>query len=80
MQYDNPNVKWQDVIPYMIINLDYGRDIYISKDTVMVCACKGDKSCEANEVVESTGFHNWTPRQRKNIIDSDLAFFSSSGD
>ena len=35
MQYDNSNRKWQDVIPYMIINLDYDRDIYISKDTVM---------------------------------------------
>ena len=25
MQYNNPNGKWQDVIPYMIINLEYGR-------------------------------------------------------
>ena len=36
MQYDNPEGKWQDVIPYMFINLDYDRDIYISKDTVIV--------------------------------------------
>ena len=36
MQYDNPNSKSQDVIPYMIINLDYDRDIYISKDTIVV--------------------------------------------
>ena len=36
MQYDNPNGKSQDVIPYMIINLDYDRDIYISKGTIMV--------------------------------------------
>ena len=36
MQYDNPNGKWQDVIPYMIINLDYDRDIYISKGTIVV--------------------------------------------
>ena len=36
IQYDNSDGKWQDVIPYMIINLDYDGDIYISKDTVMV--------------------------------------------
>ena len=33
MQYDNLMVSGKDVIPYMIINLDYDRDIYISKDT-----------------------------------------------
>ena len=36
MQYNNPDSKWQDVIPYMVINLDYDRDIYISKDTIVV--------------------------------------------
>ena len=46
MQYNNPNSKWQDVIPYMIINLDYDRDIYIGKDTVMAYAWEEDKSCE----------------------------------
>ena len=46
MQYNNPNGKWQDVIPYMIININYDRDIYISKDTVMVYVCEVDKSCE----------------------------------
>ena len=59
MQYDNPDGKWQDVIPYMIINLDYDRDIYISKDTIMAYAHEEDKSCEyleVNEVIESTEF------------------------
>ena len=29
---------------------------------------------EIHEVIKSTEFRNWTPRQRKNIIDSDLVF------
>ena len=59
MQYDNSDGKWQDVIPYMIINLDYDRDIYISKDTVIAYAHEEDTSCEyleVNEVIESTEF------------------------
>ena len=34
-----------------------------------------DGTCEyleVNEVIESTEFQNWTPRQRSNITDSDL--------
>ena len=76
MQY-NTDGKWQDVIPYMIINLDYYRDVYISKDTIIAYAKEEDVTCEyleVNEVIESTEFKNWTPRQRKNIIDSDLIF------
>ena len=59
MQYDNADGKWQDVIPYMIINLDYDRDIYISKDTVIAYVHKEDATCEyleVNEVIESTEF------------------------
>ena len=77
MQYNNPDGKWQDVIPYMIINLDYDRDIYISKNTIVAYAWEEDKSCEyleVNEVIESTECQNWTPKQRKNLIDSDLVF------
>ena len=62
---------------YMIINFNYDRDIYFSKDTVVAYAWEEDKSCknlEVNEVIESTEFRNWTPKQRKNIIDSDLVF------
>ena len=33
MQYNNPNGKWQEEIPYMIINLEYDRDIYLGKNT-----------------------------------------------
>ena len=57
MQYDNTDGKWQYVIPYMIINLDYDRDIYISKYTVMAYAKEEDATCEyleVNEVIEST--------------------------
>ena len=77
MQYNNPHGKWQDVIPYMIINLEYDRDIYLSKNTFVVYAWEEDKSCkylEVNEVIESTEYWNWTPRQRKSIIDSNLVF------
>ena len=77
MQYDNFDGKWQDAIPYMIINLDYDRDIYISKDTIIAYAHEEDKSSEyleINEVIESTEFRNWTPRKSQNIVDSDLVF------
>ena len=36
-----------------------------------------DKTCEyleANEVIESTEFRNWTPRKGKSIIESYLVF------
>ena len=77
MQYNNPDGKWQEEMPYMIINLKYDRDIYLGKDTVMVYAWEEDKTCkylEVNEVIESTEFRNWTPRKGKSIIDSDLVF------
>ena len=35
MQYNNPNGKWLEDIPYMIINLEHDRDIYLGKDTIM---------------------------------------------
>ena len=77
LQYNNPNGKWQDVIPHMIINLKYDRDIYLSKDTIMAYALEEDKNFEylgVNEVIKSTKFCNWPPRQRKYIFDSDLVF------
>ena len=61
----------------MIINLEYDRNIYLGKDTVVVYAWEEDKTCEyleVNEVIESTEYQNWTPRQRKSIVDSDLVF------
>ena len=83
MQFNNPDGKWQKEMPYMIINLEYDRDIYLGKDTIVAYAWEEDKTCEyleVNEVIESTEFRNWTPRKGKSIIDSDLVFFSSSGD
>ena len=77
MQYNNPDGKWQEEIPYMIINLKYDRDIYLDKDTVVAYAQEDDKTCEyldVNEVIESKEFRNWTPRTSKSIIDSDLVF------
>ena len=59
MQYDSSEGKLQDIIPYMIINLDYDRDIYISKDTIVSYVQKEDATCEyleVNEVIESTEF------------------------
>ena len=66
MQYNNPDGKWQDIIPYMIINPEYDRNIFPGK----VYAQDKDKSCEfveVNEVIESTKYRNLTPRQRKNV-------------
>ena len=34
MQYNNPDSKWLEDIPYMIINLEHDKDIYLGKDTV----------------------------------------------
>ena len=38
MQYNNPNGKWSENIPYMVINLEHGKDVYLGKDTVMAYA------------------------------------------
>ena len=81
MQYNNPDGKWQEEIPYMIISLEYDRDIYLGKNTIMAYAQEEDKTCkylEINEVTESTLFRNWTPRTGESIIDSDLVFSPSA--
>ena len=77
MQYSNPNNKWQEDIPYMIINLEYDKDVYLGKDTAMAYTQEEDKTCEyleVNEIVESTEFQNWTSMKGKKITDSDLVF------
>ena len=38
MQYKNPDGKWQEEIPYIMINLEYDKDIYLGKDTIMAYA------------------------------------------
>ena len=61
----------------MIIKLKYDRDIYLGKDTVVAYPWEEDKTCEyleVNEVIKSTEYRNWTPRQRKSIVDLDLVF------
>ena len=75
MQYNNPNGKWKEDIPYMIINLEYDKDIYLAKDTVMAYAWEEDKTCEyveVYEIIESTESKNWTSTKGKSIIESDL--------
>ena len=55
MQYNNPDGKWQEEIPYMIINLEYDKDIYLGKDTIMAYAQEENKTCEyleVNEIIE----------------------------
>ena len=77
MQYNNPNGKWQEEISYMIINLEYDKDIYLGKDTIVAYAWEEDKTCkylEVNEIVESAEFRNWTSTKGKTIIESDLVF------
>ena len=46
MQHNNLDGKWQEVTPYMIINLGYDSNIYLGKDTVMVYPWEEDKTCE----------------------------------
>ena len=78
MQYNNPDSKWQEEIPYMIINLEYDKDIYLGKDTIVAYAQEEDKTCkhlEVNEIIESTEFKNWTSTKGKSIIESDLVFY-----
>ena len=61
----------------MIINLEYDRDIYLGKDTIVAYAWEEDKTCkylEVNEVIESKEFRNGTPKTGKSINDSDLVF------
>ena len=54
MQYNNPDGKWSECIPYMIINLEHERDIYLGKDTVVAYAREEDKSCDYLELNEIT--------------------------
>ena len=77
MQYNNPNGKWFEDIPYMVINLERDRDIYLGKDTVVAYTREEDKTCkylEINEIVELTDLKNRTPTKGKSIVESDLVF------
>ena len=77
MQYNNPDGKWLEEIPYMIINLEHDRDIYLGKDTVMTYAREEDKSCnyvEINEIVELANLKKEFSTKGRSIVESDIVF------
>ena len=77
MQYNNPDGKWSESIPYMIINLEHERDVYLGKDTVVAYAREEDKSCdylEINEIVQLTDLKKDLPTKDRSIWESDLVF------
>ena len=77
MQYNNPDGKWLEEIPYMIINLEHDRDIYLGKDTIVAYAREEDKSCdylEINEIVELADLKKEFSTKGKSIVESDLVF------
>ena len=77
MQYNNPDGKWLEDIPYMVINLEHDRDIYLGKDTIVVYSREEDKTCdylEINEIMELTDLKKRTPARSQSIVESDLVF------
>ena len=77
MQYNNPDGKWSENIPYMIINLEHERDVYLGKDTVVAYAREEDKSCdylEINEITQLPDLKKDGPTKGRNIQESDLVF------
>ena len=83
MQYNNPNGKWSESIPYMIINLEHERDVYLGKDTVVAYAREEDKSCdylEINEIAQLPDLKKDLPTKGRSIQESDLVLKSQSID
>ena len=77
MQYNNPDGKWLEDIPYMIINLEHDKDVYLGKDTVVAYAREEDKTCnylEINEIVELADLERGSSTKGKSIVESDLVF------
>ena len=77
MQYNNLDGKWQEEIPYIIINLEYDKDIYLGKGTIVAYAWVEDKTCEyleVNEIIELAELRNWTSIKGKSITESNLVF------
>ena len=75
MQMANTEGKSRDNIPYMIINLNYGDQVYIGKDMPVAYIKDEDKSCEyleVNETVEPVKGINWCPPRNRKIVTSDL--------
>ena len=81
MQYNNPNGKWSESIPYMIINLEHERDVYLGKDTIIAYAREEDKSCdylEINEIIQLTDVKKDLPTKSRSILEFRFGVFSSS--
>ena len=77
MQYNNPDGNWSEKIPYMIINLEHDRDIYLGKDTIVAYAREEDKSCnylEINEIIQLADVKKDLSIKGKSIVQSDLVF------
>ena len=77
IQYNNPDGKWQEKIPYMIIILEYDKDIYLGKDTIVAYAWEEDKTCEyleVNEIIESAEFKNWTIQKVRALLSPTWCF------
>ena len=77
MQYNNPDGKWSENIPFMIINLEHDRDVYLGKDTIVAYARKEDRSynyLEINEITQLIEFKKEVSTKRKSIVESDLVF------
>ena len=77
MQYNNPDGKWSENIPYLIINLEHSRDIYLGKDTVVAYAREENKSCdylEINEIVQLADLKKDLSTKSRSIDESDLVF------
>ena len=77
MQNNNPDGKWLEDIPYMIINLEHDRDIYLCKDTIVAYTWEEDKTSEyleINEIIEPTDLIKGIFTKGKSIVESDLVF------
>ena len=77
MQYNNPDGKWSEDIPYMIINLEHNKDIYLGKDTIVAYTREDDKTCdylEINEIIELADLKKGFLTKGKSIVESDLVF------
>ena len=77
MQYNNPDGKWLEDIPYMVINLEHHRDIYLGKDTIVAYTREEDKTyeyLEINEIIEPMDFKKEMSTKGKRIVESDLVF------
>ena len=77
MQYNNCDGKWSENIPYMIINLEHDRDIYLGKYTVVSFVREEDKSfdyLEINEIIKMSDLKKNASTKGRSIVKSDLVF------